>query len=422
MSRQTSIVLMVGLLCLALVGCQSGNVRSNGAYAGGAPTLPPTTPLDVGVGVFNDGVVDLDPDQRVTTPSVRRAEAHYMPQVLADTMENRGGFGHVRVIPQRQTEMDLWVDGAILESNGVELVLEITVSDVKGRIWYTRKYRHEVNRYAYDPDPTLARADPFQPIYEKITDDIVRELRGRPPGELAELRTISQLQFAERFAPEQFGDYLAADNKGLVTVKRLPAVDDPMLARVNDMRGRDRMFTDQIGNYFHAYNNNMAAPYDSWRRASHDELIAMRKLKGQEVARKVGGALAVIGGILAQAVGDPAASAAGLVGIAGGAYLFSSGMDKGAEANIHAQALNELAESMGGDMRPHHITLRDQTYTLSGTVEEQYAQWRGLLHDIYVAENAGATPALPQITVDQSYEPAPGAPPVARYPGSGAAQ
>jgi len=62
--------------------------------------------------------------------------------------------------------------------------------------------------------------------------------------------------------------------------------------------------------------------------------------------------------------------------------------------------LTEMAESMGGDMRPHHITLRDQTFTLSGTVEEQYTQWRGLLKDIYVAEHAGAPPALPLISYD----------------------
>jgi len=410
-TRLRSIFLFCG--ALFLVACQSGNVKpgpgpgggSVGAAAAASPVMTPATTaaprLDVGVGVFQDGIVDLDPDQRITTPSVRRAEAHYMPQVLAETLARRGAFSfdNVRVVPQRQTEMDLWVDGRIIESTGVDLKLEITVSDAKGRQWYTREYDHEVNRYAYDPDPTVARLDPFQGIYDRITDDLLKELAKKKPAELAELRAISQLQFAQRFAPEQFGDYLGTDGKGLVVVKRLPAVDDPALARLNDLRLRDRAFTDQIGNYFHAFNERMAAPYDNWRRASHDELVAMGKLKGQEIARKLGGALAVLGGIAAVASGDGTAGTLGVASIAGGAYMFKTGMDKGAQARIHAQALDEMAQSMGGDMRPHHITLRDQTFTLSGSVQEQYAQWRGLLRDIYVAENAGAPLTQPQVSV-----------------------
>lgn len=403
--RPCLLLLMCAFVLLA--GCQSGGVRPGNPYASGQPAVaPPTPPVDVGVKVFNDGVVDLDPDQLITTPSVRRAEAHYMPQVLAETIERRGRFGHVRVLPERQSEMDLWIDGTIIESTGIRLELDITVSDAKGRVWYSRRYDHEVNRYAYDPDPTLTRRDPFHPLYEQITDDLLKELAERPASEIAELRAISQLQFAQRFAPEQFSDYLGTDAKGLVSVRRLPAVDDPALARVNEMRQRDRQFTDQIGSYFHAYNERMAPPYDNWRRVSHQELAAMNKLKGQEVARKIGGALAVIGGLAAMAAGDSAVGVAGVASVAGGAYLFKSGVDKGAQARIHSQALNELAESMGGDMRPHHITLRDQTYTLSGTVEEQYAQWRGLLKDLYVAENAGAPPVLPRITVDAA-APAP---------------
>ncbi len=406
MNRRSTLPAVLAVLVALLGGCQS-NTRPPLPYVGNevapgavAPAAAPTT-VDVGIGVFEDGVVDLDPDQVETTPAVRRAEAHYMPQMLARTLARRGGFGQVRVVPRRLSEMDVWVDARIVRSTGVELELEVTVSDAKGRVWYTRDYEHEVNRYVFDADPTRAREDAFQPIYEHVADDLVRELARRSPAEVAELRTIAQLQFARRFAPEQYGDYLARDDKGVITVRRLPAGNDPVFARLDDIRQRDRLFTDRLAQYYETYAERMAPPYDDWRRASHEELVEMRKLKTSEVVRKVGGALAVLGGLAAVvASGDGGAQVAGVAGMAGGAALFASGVAKGARARLHAEALNELANSMGGDLRPHHITLNERTVTLTGTVEEQYAQWRGLLRDLYEAESGGAVPQLPLIVPD----------------------
>ncbi len=403
---RTMLVLLLATSLVLLAGCRS-NTRATPNYVGNAvapdvaaPAAAPTR-IDVGVGVFEDGVVDLDPDQVETTPAARRAEAHYMPQVLAETLAQRGGFGQVRVLPRRLSEMDLWIDGRIVRSTGVELELAITVSDAKGRVWYTKEYEHEVNRYVYDPDPTLPRQDPFQPIYAEITEDLLRELARRPAGELAELRTIAELQFARRFAPGQYDDYLARDARGEWSVRRLPAADDPVFARLTDIRQRDRLFTDRIGEYYHTYVERMHAPYDDWRRASHEEIVEMRRLKSSEIVRKVGGALAVLGGLAAVvASGDGGAQVVGAAGAIGGAALFKSGMDRGARARLHAEALTELAQSMGGDMRPHHITLHERTVTLTGTVEEQYDQWRGLLRELYAAENGGAAPQLPLIDAE----------------------
>ena len=50
------------------------------------------------------------------------------------------------------------------------------------------------------------------------------------------------------------------------------------------------------------------------------------------------------------------------------------------------QALEELGMSLEAEITPQVIDLEDRTVTLSGNVEEQYAQWRSLLADIYAAE------------------------------------
>jgi hypothetical protein len=39
-----------------------------------------------------------------------------------------------------------------------------------------------------------------------------------------------------------------------------------------------------------------------------------------------------------------------------------------------------------GDVTPQNIELEDHTVTLTGNVEEQYAQWRAVLAELYRAE------------------------------------
>ena len=72
--------------------------------------------------------------------------------------------------------------------------------------------------------------------------------------------------------------------------------------------------------------------------------------------------------------------------VGAGAFLVKSGFDKQAEARIHMQALEELGESLENAVAPQVINLDDRTITLSGSVEEQYGQWRDILADLYAAE------------------------------------
>lgn len=406
-------VAALSAMAIILVGCAShppppytpppGTASPPVASQDPSPTVAHLADLklDVGIDVFDPGIEGLDSDQHITTPSVRRAEAHYLPTVLANTLERRGVWGRVRLSPRKQSEMDLWIDGRILISDGTQLKLSITVTAATGQVWYTREYDEQAERYVYDADPTHEYRDPLQGIYERIADDLQREAAKRDGIELREAQAVAQLLFARRFAPEQFGDYLAPDTKGQLHVKRLPAVDDPAVQRMADLRARDLMFVDQVDTYFDDFMREMQPSYDRWRQASHDEVSKMKSLKTQGVLRKIGGALAVLGGLATMtASNNSGLGVAGLAGMAGGAYLFSSGVEKSEEAKIHEAALEELADSLGTSMKPHHIDLSNRTVTLTGTVDEQYAQWRGLLADIYRNDNGQNTRSLPIITSD----------------------
>lgn len=130
----------------------------------------------------------------------------------------------------------------------------------------------------------------------------------------------------------------------------------------------------------------------SWRQESYYETMALRELKKKSNARLIGGALAVLAGIAGVASDNPYAQAAGAVGIGAGAYVFKSGLDKREEAQMHIQALKELGDSLNAEVQPHTITLEDRTVTLSGTVDDQYSQWRRILRDIYMTETGQLIP------------------------------
>jgi hypothetical protein len=91
-------------------------------------------------------------------------------------------------------------------------------------------------------------------------------------------------------------------------------------------------------------------------------------------------------------------------GAIGGAASILSGLKKYSDARIHAQVLKELSDSFQNEVAPQVVDLEGQTLRLTGTAEEQYREWRRLLHQMYIEENGGltvdATPAaavpLPQ--------------------------
>jgi hypothetical protein len=99
-----------------------------------------------------------------------------------------------------------------------------------------------------------------------------------------------------------------------------------------------------------------------------------------------GGAAIVAGIAAAGSGGDRATRTAGNVAIIGGGYLLKAGLESRAEAQIHVEALEEVGQSLEAEITPSVIELEDRTVMISGSVEDQYAQWREVLADIYRSE------------------------------------
>lgn len=379
--------LLAALLLLALLpACVSQTVKTTAVPPLERPgeSLPEELLLDVGVMVFDPGLDDYEEDQQIY-PEVRKAEARFMPRLLAEAMQNSGGWGAVRVIPSDRQAVDLLVQGTILKSDGEELELHIRASDTRGQQWLDKNYSANASRYAYN---STARSsyDAFQAIYHMIANDLLRQQQNLKAAERREIRLVTELLFARSFSPDAFADYLEQNRKGNLVVKRLPAAEDPMLERIRSIRERDQLFVDTLQDHYGHFSGEMQAPYQEWRRMSYEEAIALQELQAESRRQMIAGGVAILAGIYAAGSSERSSRAAGNVAIIGGGYMLKSGLEKRAEAQIHVAALEELGMSLEAEITPQVIELEDRTVMLSGNVEEQYEQWRELLADIYRAE------------------------------------
>lgn len=385
------------VLLLAAAGCNTTTVKTTDHEQIERDPVPVAEAqlLDVGIGIFNTGVSGLDPEEAQAFAKIREAEARFMPYRLMEALQNSGNWGAVRVIPDRVSDVDVWVDAEILQSDGATLALSVTVSDSSGKQWYTKNYLEEASKYSYAND-LATRMEPFQGTYNQIANDMLHYRSQLSAARIDELRAISELKFAKDFSPEAFGSHLEMDERGGYRLKRLPAPNDPILARIRQVRERDAMFVDTLQDYYASFVRQMEQPYREWREAYWTESEALKKVRSQSNARLIGGALAVLAGILAQGSNSAIANTAGWVGIGAGATAVMSGLNKREEAKIHVEALEEISASLNSEIEPHTMALEDRTVTLTGTVNEQYRQWREILRQIYVSETGQPVPAQAQ--------------------------
>ena len=368
--------------------------------------IPEQQLLDVGVHIFDPGVppeVEDDPalmDKRRIYPEIRRAEARYQAMQLRDTLEDTGHWGTARVVPTTVNSFDLTVDGKIVESNGAYLKLEITARDATGKVWIEEKeFEGRADTRTYRDNYTAGR-DPFENVYVAIANDLLAVRDLMKAAELENIRRVSELRFAADFAPVAFSEYLAKEKKtGQYKVLRLPAEDDALMKRIDQIRERDYGMIDTVSEHYTVFSERLEEPYSSWRRYTYDEIVAEEKLKAQARNRMILGAAAVAAAVLIpdscnSSNCDRVTDAARYGGVAGGVAAVVSGYKKREEAKIHTESLKEISGSFQTEAAPLVVDVEGRTLRLTGTAEEQYAEWRRLLHELY-REETGLVPTAP---------------------------
>ena len=354
-------------------------------------------PFDVAIGVFNPGL-----ESDATTygeggvwPELRRAESMYMAVQLRDTLTDSGNYGAVRVTPDFSSSADIYVKAKIEDSNGEDIKLKVTVSDSTGKVWIRNKtYSHRVKEITFtnprnkDADNKL-KVDPYGPIYKQINQDIAKYVDRRINAKNADtIQTVTDIRFAQNFAPDAYSDILS-ERRGKYTLKGKPDSSDPMIKRIKNIQYRDQMFIDNMQASYNGFSSDMQASYRIWQQQSFAESKAAREAQSAAFWQGVAGAVVLAASVAAASSADSYDSSyySGIAGTAVAGALFAESFQSSEEAKVHRDALNEIAESIDGNLSPSVIEMEDTTVTLTGTAKEQSDQWRRILKKIYDAEN-----------------------------------
>lgn len=332
--------------------------------------------LNVGIEVFDS----LETNEAVERSGaaifseIRSTETQFLPVALRSTLLESNQWGIVRVLPDADPSMDLQINGTVIRSNGVDLLLKIRAVDSTGQIWLEREYA-DIARVADYPDtaPSLLdrggityNEDPFQDIYNAIANDLIDIRNAMDANMLRRISDVTQMRYASDLAPEAFAEFLTTDAQNLLTIARLPAQNDPLLGHVADIRARNDVFIDTIDEYYESLYQDLKPIYDIWRQYSfeqvNEELDSARRARSGSTDR-------------------------------GSFEAMSQNYNRYKWNKIFEQEFVALASGFVRETAPAVLELSQNVNGLTGPVEEQYAQWRVLLRGLFEIEREGLNSA-----------------------------
>ena len=310
--------------------------------------------LDISVELFDPGISDED---RSPLAAVRRMESQLLAGEFKETLVRSNQWGVVRLVPTASALTPVWIRAAIVLSDGRDLVLDVVVKDAMGALWFdhTVAYRQQ----GADDDGLVG-------IFNALANRLLSVWQDRDLDERYALLQGADIAYAEALAPEAFSGMIQRSETGGQVI-RLPAADDPMLARIERIRNQEFLFCDTIDEQYVDMVDRVGPTYRLWRAATLEQTEWLERYQKRAAAR---------------------------TGSAGDSEFTRMQAEYAAYRSfrIQEQALFELAEAFDGEARPTVIRTQDQVFRLEGTLDTQYDTWRGLLRDIYLIETGGQLP------------------------------
>ena len=356
---------VIGLpLVLAFLFAYAGAAEIDAAETGSARDF---SKLNVGVAVFDPGIpedISVHRDLDVF-PRIRKIEALFLPFVLRDALAQTGEWGAVRVLPEPDESAELLVTGRIVSSDGNTLELHVLATDASGRVWLDRSFTGIVtddyansNTGAEVPvEVTLS----YQRLYDSIVEGLLSAREGLSAQDLERISEFSLLRYAHRLAPVAFSDFLTELPDGSVQIDRLPAVNDPMMGRIELVRSTEYVITDAVDTKFRELRGEIATVYDVWREFRRKSVYYEK-----EDARR------------ARDTRDD--------GERGSYEAIKNSYDNYKYHRITQQEQDRLAVAFINEAGPTIESIESRVAELEAWVELKYVEWRRILEELFEVE------------------------------------
>lgn len=305
----------------------------------------PGLPLDVGVvvttGVVNNSGTDME-------SSFRETEAKLVGTRMRRELEAHEGWGVVRLFPEPSVIPQVTLELNVLISDGAQLSIAAFGYDVSGRVLLDRTY----NDVALESDYLGEGADPFNDLFVRVHVDMLSALMTEAPA-IAVLKSVSFLRYAQALVPEAFSGYLS-HREGRWYLIRLPSGQDPMGIRLKKLQEYELLFIDTIDEQIRSIEAEVGAAYSLWRRASKEQLDWLELRRSRDSDEK-------------KFTDDSAFTRLQAV------YAAYRSL------KIHEQELFELVLDLESEARSTALYVEKQVFKLTGTLEQQYREWRSTL-------------------------------------------
>lgn len=325
--------------------------------------------LDVGVVIFDSGIpIDASTHSELGVfPKIREAESRFQSVLLRQALVSSNAWGAVRVMPRRSTLPEVLVEARIVESSGMRLALQISVSDATGRAWLDRGYVDEAQAVDY---PVATDSDPYADLYRQVANDMLAYRQSLPAAQLTEIRRVAFLRYAQGLSPEAYAGYLARaesetggakPNTNLYRVLRLPAQNDPMVQRVQRIRNQEYLFIDNVDEQYLNLSFELAPTYNLWRQYGREQAIYLTQYQSRVAKRERQGSR-------------------------GSFVAMQQAYNAYRSLKIQEQDLDELALGFNNEVEPTSLEISGKVFRLTGTLESQYNEWRTILGNIFSLE------------------------------------
>jgi hypothetical protein len=224
----------------------------------------------------------------------------------------------------------------------------IRAVDASGRVWVERNFSGPAND---------------QDIYKDIAATLLGTRDALNEKALRNIVEISLLRYAQLLAPAAFDDYLEQVDDSSFAIKRLPASNDPMLVRIERLRGVEYVFTDAVDAKFRELSADVETVYELWReyrrqfnRFQREESLRANTSKSDW----------------------PRDS-------------YEALLERYEQYKWDRQAIEEQenwAIGFENEMGPTITAIEERVAELEGWVEDRYAEWQRILAELFELETA----------------------------------